>query len=240
MLRDYSTDHMNRIDDEENRIFKKVSPEFRKDYGRIVWVQTSNMHPWWPCYVFNPTKISTDLKLRAARLINKNHVVYYYAEIDKFDFITPDQMQDYVEKREEYGNTQKMSSRIASKFERALELADADLSLPPRERVKWKRIKKTKPKKTVPRRSSNTTFKQVKEVLKKRKKVQSKDSKSKAEDKEESEPMTKKKKSKSQEPEVVQEEEEVEEILPSDDENDEDFSEEKEDVGNNSMLGEYE
>ena len=214
------------IDDEDNRIFKKVSPEFRKDYGRIVWVQTSNMHPWWPCYVFNPTKISSDLKLKAARLINKNHVVYYYAEIDKFDFVTPDQMQDYAEKREEYGSIQKMSSRITSKFERALELADADLLLPPHERVKWKRIKKAKPRKPTNRRSSSSkTLKQVKEVLKKRKKQESKDSKVESN---ENEPMKKKKK-KSEQPEEMPEEEEV---LPSDDENDENFSENRDNVWN--------
>ena len=184
------------------------------------------MNPWWPCYVFNPTKISNDLKLRAARLINKNHVVYYYAEIDKFDFVTPDQMQDYVEKREEYGTTQKMSSRIASKFERALEMADADLALPPHERVKWKRIKKAKPKKTINRRVNTTTFKQVKEVLKKRKKAQSKVSKVEAEVVEDNEPVKKKGK-KSEEPEEIKEEEEI----PSDDERDEDFDQEKEKVG---------
>ena len=79
--------------DKEDAVFKRVSPEFQRDYGRIVWVQTSNMNPWWPCFVFNPTKLPSDLKLKAAKLINKNHAVYFYGDTDKFDFVTPHQMQ---------------------------------------------------------------------------------------------------------------------------------------------------
>lgn len=200
--------------DKEDAVFKRVSPEFQQDYGRIVWVQTSNMNPWWPCFVFNPTKLPSDLKLKAAKLINKNHAVYFYGDTDKFDFVTPHQMQDYVEKREEYGNNQKMSARIVSKFQRGVEIADAELTLPADERVKWKEVKKPKPKRNT-RRSSTTTYKEFKQKVDRFKRKN---------DKAKMKESTKKKRKVTPQTKEVAEEK----TPPSDDGMDEDFDEEVE------------
>lgn len=131
-------------EDDEDAVFASVNDDFRKDYGRVVWVKTNSSWPWWPSHIYDPVNISTKLKARTAKLINKKHVVMYYGS-DDFDWASPAQIKDFASFRADL-SSQKMSKSFIKSFQAALETADKEVSLDVDDRVAWKHINRRKRK----------------------------------------------------------------------------------------------
>lgn len=138
-------------DDEVVKQEKQADEEWKSYYGRVMWTKTNKSFPWWPCFVYRPSRVKGRLQTRALDTIGKRHIVYYYGTGD-FDFPTLKQLKPYEENLEEFSK-QKVAKSYEKSFKEALELIASEVQLPVHMRVKWnhKVIVKKPPRKSATR-----------------------------------------------------------------------------------------
>lgn len=138
-------------DDEVVKQEKAADEEWKSYYGRVMWTKTNKSFPWWPCFVYRPSRVKGRLQARALDTIGKRHIVYYYGTGD-FDFPTLKQLKPYEENLEEFSK-QKVTKSYEKSFKEALELIASEAKLPVYMRVKWnhKIVVKKPPRKSATR-----------------------------------------------------------------------------------------
>jgi hypothetical protein len=117
-----------------------MGDEWTKLYGEVVWAK-SGSYPWWPSYVFDPDLILHTEKDREARQkgkssIGKQYVVLFYAD-NTFGFIPAKNIKPFECADKASMLKQTIGKRYQDNFQKAVQIAQDDLSLEVSKRLSW-------------------------------------------------------------------------------------------------------
>jgi hypothetical protein len=128
---------------DEDPVVAEAPASWKARFGELMWVMSFKM--WWPCYVFNPSKLSKRAGIRknAIKKVGKEHCVYYYGTNKGSDFGFCKEgdkiMKPYADaETREKALAQKITSKKSKEqFNAGVVAADKEAALETKERVAW-------------------------------------------------------------------------------------------------------
>ena len=130
--------------DTKSNLLTDIAIEWSPVYGEIVWVQSHRSMPFWPAYVFDPSKLPSETVAMASAALGrgtgrssyvKKYALYMYASAH-FDFAVASQMKDYLSNRDDMLN-QTVAPNFRQLYHQAIDIADKETALPAGGRVQW-------------------------------------------------------------------------------------------------------